>query len=761
MTATVVVPDQREEAQPPAPVSPPRRPRAVAEVVLATLAPAVTAVVYKDFFFGTRYLPVLLGAAAGGTAVAALAAWRRWNDWFTALAGVVGFAVLAVFAVFTPTLHHGLPSLGTFSQLGTGLLHGWARMLTTGLPADVAPTLLVTPVLVMWTATFSATLLVLRTRAALGPLVPAVLALAVTLLLTGAHAAGGVIVAGALLLILLLLALVRVSRLDSATAVGRISRFLFGLPVIVAVAAVAAAGAYTVPVSTGANRFDPRTVVPIPLNIDDGLTPLVTLKSQLRQQPPQTLFTVRFQPGASALKIDRIRTAALDQFDGALWTSDDTYLVSGHSLAGNPTVAHPSRTTVHVDIAALAGPYLPTVGWPVGVDRSGLGFSHDSGILVTDATTLTGLAYDETAELRPDDGQLAAATPDYSDRTGRYTDLPPGLPPDIRTRVTELTAPQSQPYAKLKAIEAYLHGLPYSLDARPGHSYDALKRLFGTNPLDRVGYAEQYASAFAILARSQGFPTRVATGYLLRPAERAGDTYTVTTADAHAWAEVDLAGYGWVQFEPTNFTNPKPTPQTQQETANTPDRPAQNDNPGSGVRVDPNLPGGESLGRRLATGGLVTLAVVAALLLLVPLLTTAEKMRRRQRRRRGGPAARVVGAWWETVDRLVENGVPVSRSSTALEVAADARKLHGEAAAAVAVLAPIVTSAVSSPDLPTDEEVREAWRLHKQVNRDLRRQRGRLRGLRGRFDPRPLFAGWRDSRHRGRLMAQLRGGRRR
>src|SRR5439155_21015223 len=92
-----------------------------------------------------------------------------------------------------------------------------------------------------------------------------------------------------------------------------------------------------------------------------------------------------------------------------------------------------------------------------------------------------------------------------------------------------------------------------SLDTRPGHSYDALRRLFGANPQDRVGYAEQYASAFAVLARSQGFPTRVAVGYLLRARELRGDTYTVTTADAHAWPEVAIAGYGWVAFEPTDF----------------------------------------------------------------------------------------------------------------------------------------------------------------------------------------------------------------
>src|ERR1044072_454326 len=135
-----------------------------------------------------------------------------------------------------------------------------------------------------------------------------------------------------------------------------------------------------------------------------------------------------------------------------------------------------------------------------------------------------------------------------------HTKLPqdPPLPEVLRAKGAELAGKVSEPYAKLLAIQKYMQSFPYNLNTRPGHSYDALSRLFGPNLNEQVGYAEQFASAFAVLARTQGFPSRVAVGYLLNKDRRTGDTYQVKSGDAHAWAEVTLAGYGWIAFEPTD-----------------------------------------------------------------------------------------------------------------------------------------------------------------------------------------------------------------
>jgi transglutaminase-like putative cysteine protease len=743
-----------------------------AEATLAGATVAVTGLVYGRFFAGWGYLPPLVAAAGGAAAVAALAAWRRWGPLRTPLAATLGFAALAIWAVAWSTLDRWLPTARTATALGPDLLRGWARMLSVSVPADPTGDLLATPVAVTWLASFIAVTLVLRTRAMVAVLLPGVLALGTSLVLTAGQAGLDLAVTAAFLLAGLLLILVRAIRADTTgaagtggavrTSRGRLVRIGFGLPVVAAVTALGVAGAGLVPLATGANRFDPRTVVPLRFDTGDTLTPLVTLKSQLRQQPARPLFTIRIQD-AAGLKLDRVRTAALDRFDGAVWTSDDRYLVAGRTLAPDPSLTQPRQARIHVEIEGLPGPYLPVVGWPVRVGATGIGFGAASGVLVSNGS-LPGLRYDLVGELGSPDG-LDSAVPSIIDGASRYTELPPGLPPEVAAIAAALTAPATRPYAKLAAIEGYLRKLPYSLEARPGHSYDAIRRLFGSNPQDRVGYAEQYASAFAVLARSQGFPTRVAVGYLLRPGERRGDehgdTYQVTTADAHAWPEVYLAGHGWVSFEPTDFTVvPNPHPK------DPPTAPAPGGN-GTGTSStaarpieDPSLGNGRAgTGARVLSGALLGLVILAGVVVALVLAVLLEKRRRRWRRRRGGgPNARVIGAWRDTTDRLVEHGVPVPASMTAREVAEHAEQRLDTSAGAVAVLAPLVTAAVFGPAEPTGDEVRDAWQLNSRLRRELRQGRGWWRTVRAWFDPRPLLAGRRDRRRRRRSLEALRRG---
>jgi transglutaminase-like putative cysteine protease len=743
--------------------------RATASATEATLAGAtvaITGLVYGGFFAGQGYLPPLVAAAGGAAAVAALAAWRRWGVIWTSLAAILGFALLAIWSLAWSTLDRGLPTARTATALGPDLLHGWARMLTVSLPADPTGALLATPVAVIWVASFVGVTLVLRTRAMFAALLPGALALGVSLVLTAGQAALDVPVTVAFLLAGLLLILVRAIRIDTAgtsgaagTSRGRLVRIGFGLPVVAVVTALGVAGAGLVPLATGADRFDPRTAVPLRFDTGDTLTPLVTLKSQLRQQPARPLFTVRVQD-AAGIPLDRVRTAALDRFDGAVWTSDDRYLVAGRTLAPDPSLTESRRARIHVEIEGLPGPYLPVVGWPVQVGATGVGFSDTSGVLVSNGS-LPGLRYDLVGEVRSRDG-LDSAVPSIVDGASRYTALPPGLPPEVATIAAQLTAPAARPYAKLTAIQDYLRKLPYSLDARPGHSYDAIRRLFGSNPQDRVGYAEQYASAFAVLARSQGFPTRVAVGYLLRPTSRqGGDTYQVTTADAHAWPEVYMAGHGWVSFEPTDFTvvpnpHPKELPTAPAPGANGAGTP----NTASHAIEDPNLGAGRGgTGNRVLSGPLLGLVVLAGTVVALILAVLLEKRRRRWRRRRGGGRnARVIGAWRDTTDRLVEHGVQVPASMTAREVADHAEQRLGTPAGAVAVLAPLVTAAVFCPAEPTEDEVRTAWQLNSRLRRELRQGRGWWRSARAWFDPRPLLAGRRDRRRRRRSLEALRRG---
>jgi transglutaminase-like putative cysteine protease len=76
--------------------------------------------------------------------------------------------------------------------------------------------------------------------------------------------------------------------------------------------------------------------------------------------------------------------------------------------------------------------------------------------------------------------------------------------------------------------------------------------LFGT----RRGFCEHYASAFAVLMRAAGIPSRIVTGYLGGELNPLGDYIIVRQSDAHAWTEVWFEGEGWIRVDPTAAVSP-------------------------------------------------------------------------------------------------------------------------------------------------------------------------------------------------------------
>lgn len=97
---------------------------------------------------------------------------------------------------------------------------------------------------------------------------------------------------------------------------------------------------------------------------------------------------------------------------------------------------------------------------------------------------------------------------------------------------------------------------------RQGFEYTLEPPLLGTNNIDefmfetKQGFCEHYASAFVFLMRAANVPARVVTGYLGGEFNDIGNYYIVRQSDAHAWAEVWLAGQGWVRVDPTGAIAP-------------------------------------------------------------------------------------------------------------------------------------------------------------------------------------------------------------
>jgi protein-glutamine gamma-glutamyltransferase len=152
------------------------------------------------------------------------------------------------------------------------------------------------------------------------------------------------------------------------------------------------------------------------------------------------------------------------------------------------------------------------------------------------------------------------SSPDFSDRQ-----LNPGqrllatnLPRDRNPRTQQLAAELRERHPEdRELINAVLRWFredefEYNLMTSPLGRHGADEFLFDL----KSGYCEYYASAFAVLMRAAGIPTRVVTGYQGGFWSEAGQYLLVRQSDAHAWNEVWLEDSGWVRVDPTAAVSP-------------------------------------------------------------------------------------------------------------------------------------------------------------------------------------------------------------
>ena len=94
-------------------------------------------------------------------------------------------------------------------------------------------------------------------------------------------------------------------------------------------------------------------------------------------------------------------------------------------------------------------------------------------------------------------------------------------------------------------------------------AYTLQPPLLGRNSVDdflfktRSGFCEHYASAFVVLMRAAGVPARVVMGYQGGEFNPIDGFLAVRQSEAHAWAEVWIAGRGWVRVDPTAAVAPE------------------------------------------------------------------------------------------------------------------------------------------------------------------------------------------------------------
>jgi protein-glutamine gamma-glutamyltransferase len=127
---------------------------------------------------------------------------------------------------------------------------------------------------------------------------------------------------------------------------------------------------------------------------------------------------------------------------------------------------------------------------------------------------------------------------------------------DLRKQIVDPSErnPHAQDQALIDAVKKYFQrgGYQYTLSPPPLGRDSIDDFLFET----KLGFCEHYASAFVVLMRAVGIPSRVVTGYQGGEINRFDGYLTVRQLDAHAWAEVWLPGQGWKRVDPTAWVSP-------------------------------------------------------------------------------------------------------------------------------------------------------------------------------------------------------------
>ena len=714
--------------------------------------------------FGAAVLSVLVPVVVVGIGIRRL--------WLSALIDV------ALFVFYT--LLVGLRDPSGYGQLWTGLVHGPAQILSFALPLMSPRTLLVAPIALCWVSGALIGECVARGWQSVLPY----LTLLVTFGLAYAATARAVtnasdlrrydtLFAGALLVALLLLRTAQAwvaqdESAESAQPDGVLPVRGVAVGAVLAVAVAAAAAGLV-----QASAFAGRPVIPArvpPVDESRPLTP-VAFVSDLRPDDPadrgQLLFTVNTDRATA----NYVAIASVDYYDGDSWSFSRTFRPSGGVVPADPDPAmRPRGRSVTQQYVIADGP-MTTVPWMPHLDRPqrvtgvAVNIDADSGMIVPAQSLQTDDAYTVTSAVPPKDfDQLGKGALLGTSASQLDTTLPNGLTDPLGALVRALSqetgVPFDSPIPFLQAVvrelrtQTTLAGGPATSSPTPSGSAPGSPSLSpspspsetsthtgGTAFADvlasirgsRAATPEQFATFIALVARELDVPARVVSGFRLPVPNGASTmpagTYGVTSAEAWTWVEIPVRGLGWVVLDaaPSTYSNQAPEP-----TAGATRSPSPSPTPSQNALVTRSNNGGHAVAppsrtphsTGISTTALIVIVLASALLAGVLLLAAllARKRVRIQRRRRGDPRRRAVGAWQESIDLLVEAGLPDLSCATTSEVETfTAERFGAESANQARAVGTAADVAIFHPSTAlATEDADDAWLAHAELSRTVR-----------------------------------------
>ncbi len=704
-----------------------------AALALVSLA---TALAFSRVFNAAGFVPALVVAAVLPHAVGFFGRWRGWSPGRSAVVGLAVTLLALVWISAGAFTTYGIPTGRTGQRVGHILDAGW-NVFRVGV-APVAPragVVMLCGIAMTITAT-AAEYLARRPDTTIGALGPTL----VMLVLTGTLGTADLrIVTTFAYVATALVAVVTANterlterrtwftgrRLASDAAVIRSAVLIGGAAIL--------ASLLLTPLLPGVDsspllQYRNRSGAGGGTDLGDYTTvsPLVDLRARLGPRSDAELFRV------TSPRPLYWRLVALDRFNGSTWSisseaSDAASVFRTRSSSG--------AVRQQFSIRGLGDLWVPAAFSPVATTMANARIIRDSGTMIA-PSPVTGQEYEirSQVEAPPTAAQIAATGADSrmpsAVRAARA--LPPDFTKSLIAQARAITAGARTPYDQAEALERFFTdgSFTYDLDVDLGDSAEAIGAFLRL----RRGFCQQFAAAFAGLARANGLPSRVVVGFTPGDLDPATGEYVVRGRNAHAWAEVWFAGLGWRTFEPTpagsqpgqadnrvgtpGGSNDLPVPTTPTTTgAPLTSTPTSAGGSGAGAPRGESLvstePRGPGSGFDVDTIRWMALPALGAIAVLGVMARSTYRRRRRRRQRRNDPApqGRITGAWAEALEAATAAGLPISPSLTPLEQV-DALGRHGAPVTALPPLrdlAHLYGETTFSPHPPTADASASAW----------------------------------------------------
>jgi protein-glutamine gamma-glutamyltransferase len=292
-----------------------------------------------------------------------------------------------------------------------------------------------------------------------------------------------------------------------------------------------------------------------------GFSESVTLGSIARiQQNDQVVMRVRIDSGQPPnFRSFKWRGVALDTFDRHRWSKARTNPVPLAPIEGNffrlDTASRNNQTILQtIILEPLDTPVLFGLPRMLGVQGGFDSVTRDVNESVTAGRTepeivsyrvISDTYLPPEEDLRRDNAEYPA------DKKDIYLQLPSRMDPRIEKLARDVIerSGAKDRYDSARAIESYLQtSYGYTLDLRAGGSDPLADFLFNV----KEGHCEYFASAMAIMLRTQGIATRIVNGFQSGEYNDVAGKFIVRQKDAHSWVEVYFPGQNvWVPFDPT------------------------------------------------------------------------------------------------------------------------------------------------------------------------------------------------------------------